>query len=431
MLRSRPENFRAAAVLAVGSSLILGGCGALDKLLSVEAPATVEERDLESPSSASLLVRSAENEFRCAVTHYINVSALYGSEFAVPSNSASLAFYDQRRWTTSGFPAQYAQRDCEDAVPGLYLPLSRARWLADEVLKRLDGWGPQKVAQKPTFEAQVAAYAGYAYLLMGESMCSVAFDEGVEQTPADAFGLAIARFDLAMTAAAAARADRFLNLARVGKARALLNLGRKSDAAAVAAQVPNDFAFTMSYSGGSTATYNKQWELNHLQGEATVEAPYRRMAFAGVPDPRVKVTDTKTVGTGGGLPIWTADKYAGANSPVELATWQEARLIVAEAAVADGRLQQAVDIINDLHARVGLPRFQSSRASEIMDQIIYERRAELFLEGHHFMDIKRYNLALDPAPGEIFPWGGTYGDLNCYPLPAVEYLNNPNITRQN
>ena len=89
----------------------------------------------------------------------------------------------------------------------------------------------------------------------------------------------------------------------------------------------------------------------------------------------------------------------------------------------------AVAIINELHRNVGLPPFESADADEIAAQIIYERRAELFLEGHHLMDIKRYGLPLEPAPGVEYPFGGTYGDLTCFPLPALEYLNNPEIPR--
>ena len=37
-------------------------------------------------------------------------------------------------------------------------------------------------------------------------------------------------------------------------------------------------------------------------------------------------------------------------------------------------------------------------------------------------------LPLFPATGEPFPVaGGTFGDQVCFPLPAVERLNNPNI----
>ena len=38
-----------------------------------------------------------------------------------------------------------------------------------------------------------------AYTLFGEAMCSVAFDGGPEQTRADSWNLAVARFDAAIS----------------------------------------------------------------------------------------------------------------------------------------------------------------------------------------------------------------------------------------
>ena len=43
--------------------------------------------------------------------------------------------------------------------------------------------------------------------------------------------------------------------------------------------------------------------------------------------------------------------------------------------------------------------------------------------------LERFNLTLTPAPGSAFYHGGIYSDQICFPLPEVEYLNNPNITR--
>ena len=122
-------------------------------------------------------------------------------------------------------------------------------------------------------------------------------------------------------------------------------------------------------------------------------------------------------------------KYPSLEAPVPVATWEEAQLIMAEAALADNRLQDAVDIINVLHRRVGveLPDFVSSDATEIRNQLIYERNAELFLEGQHMQDLERFNITLVPAPGSPFPHGGVFGDQICFPLPEVEYLFNPEI----
>jgi hypothetical protein len=162
---------------------------------------------------------------------------------------------------------------------------------------------------------------------------------------------------------------------------------------------------------------------------ATVEEPYRNMAFQGQPDPRVQAVDLGLQGPGTDIDMWSTTKYPSIESPISVATWEEAQLIMAEAALDAGQLQDAVDIFNVLHDRVGLPPFASTDPAEIRNQLIYERKAELFLEGQHMQDIERFNMPLVPAPGTQFYHGGVYGDQICFPLPEVEYLNNPNISR--
>jgi starch-binding outer membrane protein, SusD/RagB family len=55
-----------------------------------------------------------------------------------------------------------------------------------------------------------------------------------------------------------------------------------------------------------------------------------------------------------------------------------------------------------------------------------ERARELFLEGHHLSDMRRFNLPQIPAPGTNYRQGGIYGDARCFPLPEVERNSNPN-----
>jgi starch-binding outer membrane protein, SusD/RagB family len=99
-------------------------------------------------------------------------------------------------------------------------------------------------------------------------------------------------------------------------------------------------------------------------------------------------------------------------------------LIQAEAAGG----QTAVNLINALHARVGMTNFSSNDPAAITSQLMYERKVELFLESHSLGDLRQYNLPLTPVPGAVFKDGsGTYASQRCFPLPDVERLNNPNI----
>jgi hypothetical protein len=146
-----------------------------------------------------------------------------------------------------------------------------------------------------------------------------------------------------------------------------------------------------------------------------------------VADPRVVVVDAGTSATDADVPLFQPAKYASVDARIPIATWEEAQLILAEAMLADRNIEGAVNIINALHARVGLLPYGGGTAEEVRAQIIEERRRELFLQGHRLGDMIRYDLPVTPAPGTPFHRGGTYGDQLCFPLPDVERNNNPNI----
>jgi hypothetical protein len=128
-------------------------------------------------------------------------------------------------------------------------------------------------------------------------------------------------------------------------------------------------------------------------------------------------------------PIWRPAKYATSATPIPIARYEEALLIMAEADLAAGRVQSAVDIINTLHARAGIPPYGGGTQAEVSTQLIEERRRELFLEGQRLNDMIRFKVTLSPAPGAQFPVkGGVYGDQLCFPLPDVERYNNPTLS---
>jgi hypothetical protein len=234
------------------------------------------------------------------------------------------------------------------------------------------------------------------------------------------------RFNLAIQAAQASNNTDMLNMARVGLARTLLNLGRRAEAANVARQVATNYVKTASASTVASRRENRVVEQNNNSQSVSIGPSYRNLTFGGVADPRVRVTDTGRTATDG-TRIWAQNKYAALGTAIPLATWREAQLIIAEVEGA----QTAVGIINMFHTAAGLPAFSSTNPAAIQQQVIEERRRELFLEGHHLGDIIRYNLPLSPAPGTAFAKGGTYGPQGsavCLPIPNIERLNNPNFS---
>ena len=318
----------------------------------------------------------------------------------------------------------YASSSCE--ALGVYTPISTARFSADNVLSHLQNdWTDAEVDNRTALIARAAAYAGYDYVMLGEMFCSAAVDNGPELQQPQIFDLAVQRFTTAIDAAQTVGNDTLLNMARVGRARALLDLGRPAEAAADARLVPEGFVLTASASNASGRRQNRVYEQN-FGGAISVGPAYRNVTYAGTADPRVRVLETTDTATEGTV-IFQQTKYSDYSSPIPVASWEEAQLIVAEADLASGDVQGAVDIINELHARAGLPPYSGSDPAAVKDQLIEERSRELFLEGQHLHDVARYDLPLTPAPGTQYRKGGTYGSETCLPLPDVERLNNPNI----
>lgn len=405
-------------VALVAASLGSGVLTACSTLLEADAPSRILESTLLTAANAPVLVAGAVADFECAYGNFILTGATLSDEFS--DSQANAATWDIDRRTNFPSTGLFSTGGCGGF--GVYTPISTARFQADQALRLLDGWSDTDVPGRSTLIARSSAYAGYSYIMMGEMFCSAAFDLGPELQPAAVFALAEARFTRTIDTPGVP-AD-VKNMALVGRARARLNLGKKAEAAADAAQVPNDFIFNARTNSAAGRAENRLFRFNNTNGTVTVDSQFRNQTIDGVPDPRVPVVDA---GRGGSMPtvrLWTQQKYKSLTDPLPIATWREARLIQAEAAGG----QTAVGIINQLRARHSLPPFASTVESVIQAQVQEERRRELFVEGHRLYDTIRFNVPLKPAPGAAFPnGGGTYGSNKCLPLPDVERLNNPGI----
>ncbi|MEN3336544.1 MAG: starch-binding outer membrane protein SusD/RagB family, partial [Acidobacteriota bacterium] len=283
---------------------------------------------------------------------------------------------------------------------------------------------------------QATTYAGYSLVLLGEGMCSAAINLGPELQPSALFGEAATRFTKAIAAATAASDATTLNLARLGRARALLDAGGASNlaaAAADAATIPATFVVNTSPDAVNARRQNVVFLHVSQFAYSTVDPAYRNVVVPGgtTQDPRVAVTDLNRNGTATGSRLFLPTKDATVNTPVRLASYAEAQLIIAENAARTGDLSGAAAAINNARSRTaGLPVYTlpaGATSTDMVAQIIEERRREFFVEGHRLGDFRRYGLAFTPAAGAPYQYGGVYGTQTCFPLPDVERINNPTI----
>ncbi|CAN5745324.1 hypothetical protein BH23GEM3_BH23GEM3_04950 [soil metagenome] len=417
---------RKLGVLVLAASL--GACDALDTALRVEAPGIVDAEEMANPEHAQLLVTGAIADFECALGAYIVNGALLGNELRDASVTAARFSLDARNIDDA---SPYGGNSCTGNPPGVYVPIATAIWSSNNALQRLEGWTDAQVQNRTRLIGQAAAHSGYSLTLMGEGFCSAVITElGPEVQPAQIFEVAEQRFNRAIEAATAANDTETLNTAFMGRARIRLNRGNTAGAATDARAV---LASNSTFQRMATASVAESRRWNRIgqeffAGNVTVAPAYRNLVVDGEVDPRTRVV---LAGDGHNRSdtVWLAAKIGTVRSAdlrtgsVPVATWREAHLIIAE---AEGG-QEAVNRINILRQHHGLPLFQSADSDAIRRQVIEERQRELFLEGHHLNDLRRFNLPQLPAPGTNYRQGGVYGDVNCFPLPAVERVTNPNV----
>ena len=434
----RPITPRRIALVVSALSVVASACSEITSLKQ-ENPGLLSVETLYVPANAPLLVNGAISDFECAYSRYVVGSGIFTDELTVGISSTANFDYDARRLNTNG---TYGTNNCGSPTPsssqqpGIYTPLSTARATADTAGVKLEGWTDAEVPNRSKLIGQAYAYAGYSLTLLGEGMCSAAINVGPEIQPPALFTEAVTRFTKAIAAATTANDATTLNLARVGRARALLNAGGAANLAAAAADaalVPSTFVVNTSPDAVNTRRQNTVFVTIAQSSFTTVDPAYRNVLVPGgtTQDPRVAVTDLARNGTATGSRLFIPTKDNSLTSPIRVASYAEAQLIVAENAAATGDINGAVTAINNARSRTaGLPTYVApvgATGADLKAQIIEERRREFFVEGHRLGDMRRYGIAFTPVAGTAYQYGGVYGSQTCFPLPDVERINNPTI----
>jgi hypothetical protein len=413
------------------TAVFIAACST-SRLLDVSAPNSVPVGVFDSPSSAALMVASAIGDFECAFGAAVMVEGIISDEIADAQLGAAQWPYDRRdaNTQTSGI---YGTSGCNsNQGPGIYTPLSTARFSADNALTKLTGWTDAQVVNRQTLIAQSNLYAGFSYAMLGMSMCQAAFDLGPAVDQKGMFALAEKRFTDAITAAQAAALPNVVNAAYVGRARVRLFQGNTAGAITDAQIVPKGFVYNAATDANDSRRNNRVFAAMQQTGNYTIEpVSLNLLTEQGEADPRAAIVVTTTRPADSRSVISVPKKYSNASTtagdaiPLPLARYEEAQLILAEAQGG----ANAVTIINALRAAVSLkPYAGATDAASIKALIIDERRRVLFVEGFRNYDIQRFALPLNPAVGVAYPRvGGSYGNTTCLPLPDVERFNNPNI----
>jgi len=411
-------------------SLLLGGALALavagcDSLLDVDLPGQVEAGELNNPALANTLVLGAVADFECAFTAFSVGTGLFADEWWTASGLRNYNIWGSRNEEVRNFGAT----GCEEfGSHGVWRPLQTSRFTAEDAVARIQGFEAASVPNRGLLTATAYAYAGYAYLLLSEVFCDVAFSSSPRLSREEGWQRAEERFTQAIQGArtaGGAEASSIENMALVGRARTRLNLGNTAGVEADASLVPEDYVRYATYATTTQRRRNKVAQRNNITRDISVHPRFRELEVDGVPDPRVPVT-VGGVGNDNVTPYAAQGKFANEATDKPFATGREALLMLAE--VRGG--QAAVDIINRLRDTWDLPHFSSQSEAEIKRQVVEERRRELWMQGTRMGDVLRYSD--DELSGLVWETGNNqkgepYSNLTCLPIMDAEINANPNI----
>jgi hypothetical protein len=394
---------------------------ACDRLLQVSNPGNVPAEALSDPALMPTLEAAAMQQFQCAFAQWVGTAGMLSGEYW-----SANGFVNNHPWEWRGIVQIKGEPgSCPAARTatsmGFYTPMQQARFQLDDLFKRATDFSDAQLPNKQRMLTEARAYAGFAYLILGESMCDMTIDKGPKLTNAQVWGMAVDRFSEAITLATALGDASLKNMAIAGRARAKLDLNDLPGAAADAVQVPSGFVRTAEFSTTSQARENRIYNLTVANDFLSVTPDYRGLTVNGQPDPRVKVQNMNRVGSDNVTPIWQQQKFTGSAAVgLPIASYAESQLILAEASTGQAQL----DAINRVRALSGIAPLVPLPGADMMPLLLEERRRQLFSEGQRYVDMLRKHL---PFQTGVNRKGQTYSNLTCVPLPDVETLNNPNL----
>ncbi|HET9983940.1 MAG TPA: RagB/SusD family nutrient uptake outer membrane protein [Longimicrobiales bacterium] len=396
---------------------VLAGCD-----LSVENPDRVQDPLLDDPGAHPAVVAGAS----LALSQAINWVAFFGGD-------ASKEFTQGGRIHPVKLPQDPGQLTVNGIPDNAWNAAQQARWVAEDAVRRLkDAMGDDFTSYD--LGAKALLYAGYANRLLGENMCEAVIDGGAPSDHKDYLTRAEEDFTEAIAVATAAGDATVATAAQAGRASVRLHLGDDAGAAADAGGVATGFKFQAKYGIESENYYNFVYWVNANQPyrEESVSGTFYEQYYKDTGDPRVAWgTDPKVPTAEFTYVPWLFPlKYTGRDSPIDLSTGREMRLVEAEVALRAGDWQTAMAKINALRAAVisnktkaPLEPVAASGPAEAWTALKRERGIELWLEARRLGDERRWVESKTP---------GAMEDVSdrvrlCFPIGLGERRSNANV----
>ena len=397
------------------AALLLGACN-----LEVTNPGPVNATYLNDKAAFPALVNGAGRDLAEALNWVSYTGAAVARELHPAGSTGSFGIT----------PAQQGGLLIDDETGTHWQLAQRARWTSESAITRMKTALGASVGTNAQY-LQALVWAGYANKLLGENFCDGVIDGGPKESYTVYLSRADANFTEAIAAATTQNNTALLNAAKGGRAAVRLLRKDLTGAASDAAGLANTFAYKMPYYILDADQYNRiYWSTANAPYRAhTVWNTYYETYYTQTKDPRVPWgSDPKNpvgdaaVGNLGKVPWYFELKYPAKDSPINLSTGWEMRLIEAEAKLSGGDMAGAMTLINGHRVALNLAPWAVSTTTEAWTALKRERGIELWLEARRLGDFRRW--AANNTPGTSDDMTGR--DL-CFATPRGEKESNPNF----
>ena len=434
--------------LTILAAALLAGCVSRSDLLGVNTPDAITPSNLNSADGAEGLRVGAIQRFKL-MTALDESSWFYGGMLVDEWKSADTFVQrdetDQRTVSESNSLVEVAYRD-----------IHRARIQSWDAMNAL-------VTFKPSAKGEIGEMwfvKGYAELQSALDFCngqpfadlsSGSPDLGTPLSGADAFKLALSSFDSALAVVGNLTDSVSLRVkysAQVGRGRVFLGLGQQAQAATAVAGVPKTFAFNLTWPGTQGKEDNLIWGLAVSARRYTMQDSADRqggripnsMPFVSAKDPRVPSVQTPKFGFDGSTPYDGEQVFPSFNSPVPVANYVDAQLILAESQLAanDPAWLTTLNALRTGPTNIGsititgmAPLTDPGNAGARIDLLFRERAFWTFGRGQRLGDLRREIRVYNKTAAQVFPGEGginprknaNYGSDVNLPVPQAERNN--------
>lgn len=440
-IRTSNRNRSMRDLRACGCALLLliaaPGCDT-----KVTNPGPVQDEYLASRNAATALVNGAGRALASGINWLSYTGAAVTREIHPAGSTGSFGITN--RWQNGELNADDGDLDTH------WEQAQRARWLAEEAVRRLEAVGPPQPGelQTPVTYANVLQaaylYAGFANRVLGEHMCAGTIDGGPQVATSVFFTRAESLFTkaIAVTGGTAATMTAQRTAAYGGRAAARVHLDNWAGAVSDAAQVPIAFVYNMPYFNlGEDAQRNRiAW--------ASANTPYRahtqwstwhyeyRLGATPTNDPRISIAITTLQGDAaidccGRVPFYPQTKHLNSAAPIRLTSGREMRLIEAENHLRGNDMVSGMASINAVRTNAGAPTITAANVTDAWRLLKRERGIELWLEARRMGDLRRWAAAGTPGALDPLESVGASSHLTrqdlCFPISRSERETNGNL----